>query len=547
MKKPLKMILTTCLLLLAVCGASLSVSARNTYFKGLITIDPSFPGSTFDANEQINFPFTVTCYPSNQGSYAFSKCFCDVYGPNNKLVSSADHYLSDLASTIMGPTTAKWTPFDNSTPRAFGEYTVKYYTKNSEGGSFHFYVTTASGNFGTGLKWIYDSTTNELKISGSGSITRDNLPWRDYKDSIKTIVIGEGITSIGEYTFWKYPSLTNVTLPSTLTQIGRTAFGDCPTLTTINFPDNLIQIGEHAFDGCSFLQNVKLPSSLRLLGTGAFEGTAIKTIEIPSSLITIPQSTFDECYYLETVTIPNSVKGIETCAFRNCSSLKTVIYNGTKEEWIRINIASYGNDALESTTIKTLSSPTTPDTPSKVTLAKTKLKSLTNDASGIKVTWSKVSKASGYYIYRKTGTSKTWQKIATIKKGTTVSYLDKKSLVNGTQYTYMVKAYSGSTVGTGTTLSTVRLTRPAITNCTSKSRILTLKWKKNTKATGYEIKYTVGASSKTLKVRNKNTVKATIKNLKKGKTYTVRMRAYKTVGKKTYYSTWSAAKKTVIR
>ena len=63
MKKTLKMVLTTCLLLLAVCGASLSVSARTTYFKGLISIDPSFPDSTFDANEQINFPFTVTCYP----------------------------------------------------------------------------------------------------------------------------------------------------------------------------------------------------------------------------------------------------------------------------------------------------------------------------------------------------------------------------------------------------------------------------------------------------------------------------------------------------
>ena len=43
MKKTLKMILTTCLLLLAVCGASLSVSARSYYYQGLISIDPSFP------------------------------------------------------------------------------------------------------------------------------------------------------------------------------------------------------------------------------------------------------------------------------------------------------------------------------------------------------------------------------------------------------------------------------------------------------------------------------------------------------------------------
>lgn len=407
MKKTLKMVLTTCLLLLAVCGASLSVSARTTYFKGLISIDPSFPDSTFDANEQINFPFTVTCYPSNQLSYSFSKCFCDVYGPNNKLVSSADHYLSNLASTIMGPSTAKWTPFDNHTPRAFGEYTVKYYTSNDEGGSFHFYVTTASGNFGTGLKWIYDSATQELRISGSGSITKDNLPWRNYESSIKSIIIEEGITSIDEFVFDDLVSLTNVSFPSTLTRIGNFAFDGCHSLTSVNFPVNLIQLGDRAFRDCAFLQDVKLPNNLRIMGTSCFKGTAIKTIEIPSSMITIPQRAFDECYYLETITLPNTLRGIETCAFKNCSGLRSVIYKGTTAEWERINIASYGNDALRSAAIKTSSSPVSPATPNKVTLAKTKLKSVSNTAGGIKVTWSKVNQAGGYYIYRKAGTSKT--------------------------------------------------------------------------------------------------------------------------------------------
>ena len=59
MKKIFKMLLTTCLLLLAVCGASLSVSARTYYYKGLISIDPSFPDSVFDANEEIQIPLTV--------------------------------------------------------------------------------------------------------------------------------------------------------------------------------------------------------------------------------------------------------------------------------------------------------------------------------------------------------------------------------------------------------------------------------------------------------------------------------------------------------
>ncbi len=542
MKKTLKMVLTTCLLLLAVCGASLSVSARSYYYKGLISIDPSFPDSVFDANEEIQIPLTVKRFLSNNTKDFLSQYYCDVYGPRGTRISHNSGYLSDMTAP-----TLNWTIFDRHTPRDFGTYTVKYYTSNDEGGTCYFHVNSISGTFVAGLKWSYDGATQELKISGSGSIPTDNLPWRDYEESIRTIIIEEGITSVGEYTFWKYPNLTSVTLPSTFTRIGKSAFKECLNLTSINFPDRLMQIGEYAFDGCSFLQDVKLPNNLRIMGTSCFKGTAIKTIEIPSSMITIPQRAFDECYYLETITLPNTLRGIETCAFKNCSGLRSVIYKGTTAEWSRINIDSYGNDALVSAAIKTSSSPMSPATPNKITLAKTKLKSVSNIAGGIKVTWNKVKQAGGYYIYRKTGTSKTWQKIATIKKGSTVSYVDKKRLVNGTQYTYMVKAYKGSSVGTGTTLKTIRLTVPAITSCTSRSRAITLKWKKNPKVTGYEIRYTIGSSSKTIRVKNKAAVKSVIKNLKKGKTYTVRMRTYKTVSKKTYYSTWSAAKKTVIR
>ncbi|SCG89308.1 Fibronectin type III domain [uncultured Clostridium sp.] len=542
MKKTLKMILTTCLLLLTVCGASLSVSARSYYYKGLISIDPSFPDSVFDANEEIQIPLTVKRFLSNNTKDFLSKYYCDVYGPRGTRISNNYGYLSDMTAP-----TLNWTIFDRDTPRDFGTYTVKYYTSNDEGGTCYFHVNSISGTFGAGLKWSYDGATQELKISGSGSIPTDNLPWRDYEESIRTIIIEEGITSVGEYTFWKYPNLTSVTLPSTFTRIGKSAFKECLNLTSINFPDRLMQIGEYAFDGCSFLQDVKLPNNLRIMGTSCFKGTAIKTIEIPSSMITIPQRAFDECYYLETITLPNTLRGIETCAFKNCSGLRSVIYKGTTAEWSRINIDSYGNDALVSAAIKTSSSPMSPATPNKITLAKTKLKSVSNIAGGIKVTWNKVKQAGGYYIYRKTGTSKTWQKIATIKKGSTVSYVDKKRLVNGTQYTYMVKAYKGSSVGTGTTLKTVRLAAPAITSCTSRPRAITLKWKKSSNVTGYEIRYTIGSSSKTIRVKNKAAVKSVIKNLKKGKTYTVRMRTYKTISKKTYYSTWSAAKKTVIR
>ena len=75
-------------------------------------------------------------------------------------------------------------------------------------------------------------------------------------------------------------------------------------------------------------------------------------------------------------------------------------------------------------------------------LAAPKASSVTSSKSGISFKWSKVSGVSGYYVYRKTG-SGSYTKIATVKGSTNVSYFD-KSAEKGKTYTYMVKAYYGS-------------------------------------------------------------------------------------------------------
>ena len=89
--------------------------------------------------------------------------------------------------------------------------------------------------------------------------------------------------------------------------------------------------------------------------------------------------------------------------------------------------------------------------------------------------------------------------------------------------------------------------KPTITRLTGTKKAISVKWKKNTKVSGYEIKYKTGSSSKTIKVKKKAAVKYVIKKLNKGKRYTVQMRSYKTAGGKTYYSAWSGSKKVVVR
>ncbi|MCD8232325.1 MAG: fibronectin type III domain-containing protein [Clostridiales bacterium] len=179
-----------------------------------------------------------------------------------------------------------------------------------------------------------------------------------------------------------------------------------------------------------------------------------------------------------------------------------------------------------------------------------KISSLINTSKGITVKWSKVSGAKGYYLYRKTSGG-SFKKIATITSGSTVSYSDTSvKSKNGKTYIYAVRPYSGSTKGSYTSKTTVRLTAPSISSLkNSSSKKMAVKWSKNSKATGYQIQYSTSSDfsdSKTVTVKSYKTVSKTISSLKKGKTYYVRVRAYKIVDGTKYYSAWNSKKKVKI-
>lgn len=80
--------------------------------------------------------------------------------------------------------------------------------------------------------------------------------WFNKYDSIKNIVIEEGVTSIGNWAFSDCTSLTNVTIPNSITYIGRSAFSDCYSLTNIKIPSNVTKVGNGAFGGCKSLKKI---------------------------------------------------------------------------------------------------------------------------------------------------------------------------------------------------------------------------------------------------------------------------------------------------
>ena len=169
------------------------------------------------------------------------------------------------------------------------------------------------------------------------------------------------------------------------------------------------------------------------------------------------------------------------------------------------------------------------------------ISSLTNTSSGIVLKWEKVKNASGYVVSRRVGSGQ-WQELPAITDGST-SYTD-KDCTNGSKYQYRVAAFRSENYrlfsADSSAKSIYRLSRPTISSVKNGAAgKVTVKWKENSKATGYQIKYVTGDTTKTTTTTS---LSKTLSGLTKGKTYKIYVRAYKTVSDTKYYSAYSAYK-----
>lgn len=217
----------------------------------------------------------------------------------------------------------------------------------------------------------------------------------------------------------------------------------------------------------------------------------------------------------------------------NVSSGKTYQYK-VRCYWTIGGTNYYGN-------YSSVVSVTTP--PAKVSGVSTAVRSSTY----LTLSWDKVSGASGYRIYKYNTSSKSYEKVTTISKGSTVSYKI-TGLTVATEYQFKVRAYKKTDTGTlwGSSSSAYKdCTKPAQTKnlkAATKSSAVTLTWSKVASAGGYRIyRY----NSKTKKYEKIATVKGnktfSYKNtkLKKGSTMKYKVRAYKTYNGTNYYGAYS--------
>ncbi len=141
--------------------------------------------------------------------------------------------------------------------------------------------TIDSGDCGQNVSWVLTDDYT-LTITGSGAISDYSYgystgasPWRTYMPFIKKVIIAEGITSIGAFSFANYDdtSLETVILPNDLRSVNEYAFYDCNRISTINIPSSIDSIGRYAFYGCIGMEGTTFPNTVTVGAYGAdFQG-----------------------------------------------------------------------------------------------------------------------------------------------------------------------------------------------------------------------------------------------------------------------------------
>ena len=295
-------------------------------------------------------------------------------------------------------------------------------------------MADASGSCGTNVTYTFVSSTGTLTIQGSGRMTdyyySSDIPWYSYKNDIKTVIIEEGVTSIGRSAFSGCSGLTSVTIGNSVTSIGSSAFNGCSGLTSVTIPNSVTSIegyafyncsgltsvtignsvtsiGDYAFYGCSSLTSVTIPNNVTSIGSYAFyirsgltsitvaqgntkydsrencnaiieseSNTLIlgcKTTIIPNSVTSIGERAFSGCSGLTSITIPNSVTSIGSYAFQGCGLTSITISN---------NVASIGEGAFSRcTALASLTIPSSVTSVGDFAFAGLNLTSMTIDKS----------------------------------------------------------------------------------------------------------------------------------------------------------------------
>ena len=381
---------------------------------------------------------------------------------------------------------------------------------------------------------------------------------------VPSSIEGVAVKTIGADCFASNEKILSVEIPQGVSRIEEEAFLNCPNLQSVVLPDSVVSLGQLAFFMCEKLENVVMGNGITVIETNTFYGcVSLQDIQLPDAVKKIENHAFMGCSSLESMTIPASTSSIATGAFKDCSGLKEITIPSAvttieeevfdKETDMKINCEkgskayeyaqAYGiaNSADEERVTPTIAPVKTATAAPTVSTQQQTVYTINYVLNGGKIKGTSVKSYDGSVnitlpkAVRKGYSFAGWYTEKSYK--TKVTALKKGSTGNKTFYAKWKKVSKPSKP----TISTLKNT---------KSKQMSVKLKKKVSgAKGYEMVYATNKKfTKNKKTVRFTTVAKTVRKLKKGNTYYVKVRAYKVDSANSrVYGKYSSVKKVYIK
>lgn len=211
-----------------------------------------------------------------------------------------------------------------------------------------------SGSCGDNITYYYEESIHALTISGEGTMDGyyiNTAPWSYYSKDITSLLINEGVTTVGYYAFYGCSNITSLKLANSVTKIDNYAFAGCTGLSSLTLGPNIEFIGMYAFAKCSGLKKITIKSSPIIQGSVSsqafdyceninevvFDCDIVRSwnfynssydVIMTDKVITIDKKAFENKVGLKSITIGKNVESIGERAFNNCKGFDSLTVLG---------------------------------------------------------------------------------------------------------------------------------------------------------------------------------------------------------------------------